>query len=215
MGPRMFGRRSVVSGVAVALVWSAAIAVRAGAPQDLALGQDPRSADQLARDVYDIFKKSCLECHGPAKEGGLDLRTEEGLQQGGRNGKAVVAHKPMESLIYKAVMHDGDLWMPEDADKLPEASLRTIRLWIEAGASLATVPEAMGSGAVDLEELRKRELRPITEEERNYWAYRAPVRHQVPAVSRAGWSANPIDGFLLDAMTKKGLTPVGPATGGH
>jgi len=211
MSPRKFGRRSIGSGVAVALVWGAAVALRAGAPQESALGQDPRSADQLAKDAYDIFKKSCIECHGPAKEGGLDLRTEEGLQKGGRNGKAVVAHKPMESLIYKAVMHDGDLWMPEDADKLPEASLRTIQLWIESGGSLATVPEAMGGAVVDLEDLRKRELRPITEEERNDWAYKAPVRHQVPTVSRAGWSSNPIDGFLLDAMTKKGLTPVGPA----
>lgn len=214
----MFGCRSVVAGVAVALMWGAAVAVRAGGPeaapavlQDAADGQDPRSADQLAKDVFDIFKKQCVECHGAAKEGGLDLRTEAGLQQGGRNGKVVVAHKPAESPLYKAVMHDGDLWMPEDAPKMPEATLRTIRLWIESGASLATVPDAAGAATVDLEALKKRELRPITEEERRAWAYTTPVKHAVPSVSRAGWSANPIDAFLLDAMSKKGLTPVGPA----
>jgi mono/diheme cytochrome c family protein len=218
MNPRKFGRRSVVTGVIAALVWGGAVVVRAGASgdpvaarQDLDAGQDPRSADQLATEVYDIFKKSCLECHGAAKEGGLDLRTDAGLQQGGRNGKAVVPHEPARSPLYKAVMHEGDYWMPEDADKLPAAAIRTIRLWIESGASLATVPEAAGAAVVDLEDLKRRELRPITEEERKYWAYTTPVRPTVPQVSRPGWASNPVDAFLLDAMTKKGLTPVGPA----
>ncbi len=179
--------------------------------QDLEAGQDARSADELAKDVYEIFRTQCVECHGAAKEGGLDLRTEEGLQKGGRNGRTVVAHKPAESLLYKAVMHDGDIWMPEDAERLPEATLRTIRLWIEAGGSLATVPEAMGEAVADVDALRARELRPITEEERTYWAYVPAVRPTVPSVDRAGWNANPIDAFLLDAMTGKGLTPVAPA----
>lgn len=218
MSPRKFGRRSSVAGVAVALLWGAAVAVRAGgveiAPvvmQEAADGQDARSGDQLAKDVFDIFKKQCVECHGAAKEGGLDLRTEEGLQKGGRNGKVVVAHKPAESPLYKAVTHEGDLWMPEDQPKLSDATLRTIRLWIESGASLATVPDAAGAAVADLEELKKRELRPITEDERNGWAFKTPVKQTVPAVSRAGWSANPIDAFLLDGMLKKGLTPAGPA----
>jgi hypothetical protein len=185
-----------------------------GAPQEAAdpLGQDPRTADELAKEVYGIFKASCIECHGAAGEGGLDLRTEAGLQKGGRNGKAVVAHQPSQSLLYKAVMHDGDLWMPEDADKLPAATVRTIRLWIESGASLATVPEATApNGGETPDDLLKRELRPITEDERNMWAYRTPVRPAVPVVTRAGWTDNPVDAFVLDAMTSKGLTPVGPA----
>ncbi len=212
-----FRRAGRVAGLLLIAAWGAVLTTRATGAAMPALpawqepAQDTRSADQLAKDVYDIFKKSCLECHGAAREGGLDLRTEEALQKGGRNGKVVVPHKPAESTLYKAVRHDGDLWMPEDADKLPEAQLETIRLWIMNGASLASVPEAGAGGGEDPEELRKRELRPITEEERNFWAFRTPVRPAVPAVTRAGWSANPIDAFLLDAMTKKGLTPVGPA----
>jgi hypothetical protein len=204
--------------VAVVLLWGTAVAVRAGGAetagavrQDAPAGQDTRSPDQLANEVFGIFQKQCIECHGAAKEGGLDLRTEEGLQKGGRNGKVVVAHKPAESPLYKAVMHDGDVWMPEDAEKLPEATTRTIRLWIEAGASLATVPAAVGSADADAEALKARELRPITEEERNSWAFTPAVRATVPTVARAEWNANPIDAFLLDTMTAKGLTPVGPA----
>ena len=217
MNPRKFGRRSIAAGLSVLVAWGTAVAVRAGegaAPasrQDVAAAQDPRSADQLAKDVYEIFKRECFECHDAAKEGGLDLRTEDTLQKGGRNGKVVVPHKPGESSLYKAVMHEGDLWMPEDQPKMPEATLRTIRLWIESGASLATVPDASGGPVVDLDALRARELRPITDEERSAWAYTTPTRPTVPRVDRTGWSTNPIDAFLLDGMAKKGLTPVAPA----
>jgi mono/diheme cytochrome c family protein len=81
MSPK-FGRRSVVAGVAVALAWGAAVVVRAGALAPASVRQDApaldtRTADQLAKDVFEIFKKQCVECHGAAKEGGLDLRTEE------------------------------------------------------------------------------------------------------------------------------------------
>ena len=107
MNPRKFGRRSIAAGLSVLVAWGTAVAVRAGegaAPasrQDVAAAQDPRSADQLAKDVYEIFKRECFECHDAAKEGGLDLRTEDTLQKGGRNGKVVVPHKPGESSLYR------------------------------------------------------------------------------------------------------------------
>jgi mono/diheme cytochrome c family protein len=201
------------------MAWGAAVAARvvglhvtAVAAQEPA--QDTRTPDQLAKETFEIVQKHCLECHGEAKEGGLDLRTETGLQKGGRTGRAVVAHQPAASLLFKAVMHDGDLQMPEDAPKLTEATLRTVRLWIESGASWATVPgagSAPGASSVDLDALRKREERPITDAERSYWAFTPITRRTPPAVTRAGWSANPIDAFILDAMTTKGLTPVAPA----
>src|SRR5215831_10852745 len=45
---------------------------------------------------------------------------------------------------------------------------------------------------------------------RNYWAFRAPVRPDVPAAPSA-WVRNPIDAFILDALTAKKLTPAPPA----
>src|SRR5687767_5317192 len=117
-------------GLALVLVWGAAIAVRASPPQEPAQAPSP---DALAREVFQIVQKNCIECHGEAKDGGLDLRTEAGLQKGGRSGRVVVAHDLAASKLYKAVMHDGDLQMPEDAPKLPETTLRTIKLWIESG----------------------------------------------------------------------------------
>ena len=214
---RMCGSAAVTAaGLATALAWGVVVTARA---ERAALPrvpwqeapQDTRTPDQLATEVFQLVQKTCIECHGEAKDGGLDLRTEAGLQKGGRSGRAVVAHQPAASLLYKAIMHDGDLQMPEDAPPLSEAQRRTIRLWIEAGASWATVPGASGGGGTDLEELRKREERPITESERQYWAFTPVARPAVPVVTREGWSANPIDAFILDAMSRKGLTPVSAA----
>ena len=119
-----------------ALLWAGAIGLRAGdGAQDQAATQTPAAgAEALAKQVYAIFKESCFECHGEGKESGLDLRTDASLQKGGSRGKVVVAHQPNASRLYKAVMHDGDLHMPDGGDQLPHSARETIRLWIEAGA---------------------------------------------------------------------------------
>jgi mono/diheme cytochrome c family protein len=201
-----------IAGPVALVIWAGAIGLRAGSGTFVqAAGQAqpaPTGAEALAKQVYGLFKQHCVECHGDGKESGLDLRTEAGLQKGGTRGKVVVAHQPNASRLYKAVMHDGDLHMPDGADQLPHAARETIRLWIESGASIASVPEAnVAEPATAAAELAKREERPIRPEERQYWAYKVPVRPPVPTVSRPGWTANPIDAFLLDAMTSKGLTP--------
>ncbi len=164
--------------------------------------------DELAKQVYAIFKQHCFECHGNGPEAGLDLRTEATLQKGSRRGKVVIAHKPEESRLYKAVMHEGDVDMPEGKDKLPASDLDVIKRWIEGGASLAGVPEANKNDAdEEAKLLARREERPITPEEREYWAFKVPVRPEVPKTSYAGWSTNPIDGFLLAKMAPKGVKP--------
>jgi mono/diheme cytochrome c family protein len=116
MASRRLVRRAglVSSGLVLAVAWGTALSLRASAAE-VPIGpaqesdQAPLTPDQLAREVFQIVQKNCLECHGEAKEGGLDLRTEAGLQKGGRTGRAVVAHQPGQSLLYKALMHEGDL----------------------------------------------------------------------------------------------------------
>jgi mono/diheme cytochrome c family protein len=207
-------RRAAIPALTLSLgaLWLGALTLRAaaqdpakppaGAPA--AAGQ-AASADDLAKQVYGIFKQHCFECHGvAATEAGLDLRTEAGLQKGSRRGKVVVPHKPEESRLYKAVMHEGDVDMPDGRDKLPASDIDIIKRWIEAGGSLAAVPEASrGDADEEAKLLARREERPITQEERDYWAFKVPVR---PAVPGAG-DRNPIDAFLLEKMTAKGLKP--------
>jgi Protein of unknown function (DUF1553)/Protein of unknown function (DUF1549) len=47
----------------------------------------------------------------------------------------------------------------------------------------------------------------LTAEQRNYWAFRAPVRPPVPGVKESAWIRNPIDSFILAGLEEKGLGP--------
>jgi hypothetical protein len=191
------------------LTWTATFGAFASSPQDAPQAAATRSPEQLARDTFTILQKQCLDCHSQFGEGGLDLSTEATLQKGGNKGRVVVPHDPMASRLYQAITHTGDLKMPEGGDKLPAKDIETIRLWILAGASLASVPEAAPAAAGDpsADELAKKEGRVITDEDRAYWAFVKPVRPAVPAVSNPAWRTNPIDAFLLAAMDEKGLKP--------
>lgn len=156
-------------------LWLGALTLRAAGTQDpvrppagAPSAPQAANADELAKQVYAIFKQNCFECHGPAKEAGLDLRTEAGLQKGSSRGKVVVPHKPEESKLFHAVMHTGDVSMPDGKDQLPASDLDVIKRWIEAGASLAAVPEAKTDSDEEAAMLARREERPITNEEREY-----------------------------------------------
>ena len=198
--------------IAAAVLWIAATGyqIRAFDASTLTAAQ-PESADALSRQVYDIFRQQCLKCHGPAKAGGLDLRSEEGLRTGGARGRVVVPHEPESSALFKYVTHAELPYMPAGGQKLPDESIEVIKRWIESGASLAAVPAASATAATAAAELAKLEERPITDQERTYWAFVKPAPHQVPSVPNAAWSHNPIDAFLLSAMKARGLTPAAHA----
>ncbi len=170
-------------------------------------------SDVLARQVYAIFQQQCLECHGdlpdPASE--LDLRTDEGLQRGGIKGKAVVPHDPDASPLFTQLIRESRPYMPFGRPQLPPDQIELVRQWILAGASFAGVPEAQPNEGPDAAELAAREERPITDEERAYWAFVKPVRHQPPNVEEDAWRGNPIDAFLLASMQQRRLTPSLPA----
>ncbi len=198
--------------VAVAVLWVAATGyqIRAFDAAPAAVTHQD-SADAVSRQVYDIFRQQCIKCPGPAKAGGLDLRSDEGLKKGGTRGPVVVPHQPASSALYKYVSHAEQPFMPAGGQKLPDESLDLIRRWIDAGASLAAVPAASPTAAAAAAELARLEERPITDEERRYWAFVKPVRHQPPAVANAAWSRNAIDAFLWSAMEARGLAPAAPA----
>jgi len=205
----------------LALVWSLAIWSAAFALQVRALDLpvetglvafvQQEGSEALARQVYGIFKDRCIKCHGAAAESGLDLRTDAGLRKGGVGGPVVVPHKPDESYLYKYVTHAEAPFMPADGDRLSDEALDLIRRWIEAGASLAGVPEASADADADAAARAKLEERAITDEERGYWAFVKPARGNLPPVSDPAWSGNPVDRFLRSAMAARGLTPAPPA----
>ena len=88
--------------------------------------------DNLAQQAYAIFERNCLNCHG--EHGAF---TEEiiidhtALIETG----AVVPGKPLESELYKRLRtNDPAKQMPLGQPKLPDAAIRTIGNWIQAGA---------------------------------------------------------------------------------
>jgi len=201
-------------GLATVVLWGTSLGLRAGAgeavtPRAVPVVQEPtqEGAEALAAQAYAILKEHCIVCHGADGDSDLDLRTEAGLQKGGFGGKVVVAHDPGASRLYRFVAHTAEPFMPFGMDKLSDGQIEILRRWILSGGSLASVREATPEAGPDAEEMARREERPITDEERTYWAFVKPVRPDVPVVVRPGWSANPIDAFLLAQMTDAGVTP--------
>src|SRR5829696_9837958 len=101
----------------------------------LAFVSAPAFADEaFEKKVRPLLVEKCVACHGPEKQkGGLRLDSRAALLSGGERGAALVPGKPDESLILRALAHDGELKMPPKA-KLAAAEIAAVRDWVKAGA---------------------------------------------------------------------------------
>jgi mono/diheme cytochrome c family protein len=185
LAPRLFGRLA-----------ACALAALIVHPPASAWAQD----EERAQHVYEIFRNRCFGCHGEKREAGLDLRTQASLRQGSARGPVVVAHQPEKSRLYLAVAHRQQPAMPRVGAKLSDEDVATIAQWIEEGASFEGVEEAMAVAGARRDTSRYEE-RPITPQERQFWAFQPPKRVTPPAAD------HPIDGFLRATLSAKGLTP--------
>lgn len=114
-------------------------------------------AEYFESKVRPILVRSCLSCHAETSKpilGGLRLDTREAMLQGGARGAAVVAGKPGESLLLKAVMHTaGPLKMPP-GPKLKDAEIAALAEWIGMGAPWGKM---------------------VAKQAEEFWAFRPPV----------------------------------------
>lgn len=86
--------------------------------------------------VLPIMKDKCAGCHGnDKKRGGLVVANYTALMAGGSSGAAVKPGDPDGSLLFKAMAHTSEPFMPPKQDKLPQASLDVIHKWIAGGAA--------------------------------------------------------------------------------
>lgn len=93
----------------------------------------------LESDVLPILTKHCMGCHGGLKkEGGLDLRTVQGMLTGGDAGTAIVSHDAAKSELWLRVESD-EMPAGKEREKLSSAEKGIIKNWINAG--LPTVAE--------------------------------------------------------------------------
>lgn len=139
-------------------------------------------------DVRPILREFCFDCHGAVEElqGGLDLRLVHRMVSGGDSGEAVVPGDPDASLLLSRV-RDGD--MPPGEAIVPEEKIAILEAWIQGGApTLRAEPSELGPGI------------PITEEERNYWAYQPIADVPVPTDVDDAGVRSPIDALIAAEM---------------
>jgi len=86
-------------------------------------------------DVLPIFKQHCVSCHGNDKQkSGLNVATLAALKQGGSSGDVLKAGDPDKSRVYSLTAHTEEPKMPPSGQKIPDAQIAILKLWIEQGA---------------------------------------------------------------------------------
>ena len=92
---------------------------------------------------------------------------------------------------------------------------RSLKDWINQGALGSSENGVSGSRApaipADLSYVPSNfpgyKERVIQDRDREWWAFKKPVRYPAPAVNDARWTKNPIDAFVKKELDAKGLEP--------
>lgn len=151
--------------------------------------------------VRPVLVTHCYECHASDSkivQGGLRLDSRAGLLHGGDTGPALVPGKADESLLIKALRHDG-IEMPPKG-KLAASVIQDFEAWIAMGAPdprVAKTPKV--ARTIDIEEGRK------------HWAFQPVADPPLPEVKDELWPVDPLDRFVLALLEARGLRPVGDA----
>ena len=174
------------------------VSMRANSFFIIVLAAAPVLAQQQA---VSILQRNCSGCHGATQQmSGFSLATREKSLAGGSHGAAIQPGKPDESALIRRVTGKLQPSMPMGG-KLSGSEIAILRQWVEAGApwdsSVAPQPAAQVAAAG----------RKITDADRNWWAFRKPVRHQPPVAANARWRNSPIDAFVFAKLAENQLKP--------
>ncbi len=140
--------------------------------------------------VRHVFQERCFACHGALKqEGGLRIDTADAAIAGGDSGRAIVPGEANASTLFNRISAtDLAERMPPEGEALKPAEIDAIRRWINEGAK-APADETPES------------------DPRDHWAFRAPLRSQIPQVRNKIWNQNPIDAFIAASHERHDLIP--------
>lgn len=147
------------------------------------------------KKVRPVLATHCNSCHGAAKQfANLRLDSRERILKGGDRGPAVVVGNVAESLLLKAVRHEG-IQMPMGG-KLKADEIAALEQWVKEGLAWPAEKVAgLGAGDAGFYEKILRE----------HWAFQAVRNPALPA----GTEANPIDRFIAAKLRERGV-PKGP-----
>jgi hypothetical protein len=144
-------------------------------------------------EIMPVLEKNCVMCHGEKqKMAGLDLSSFSGMMAGSSSGPVIAPGKPERSMLWKMIENDQ---MPQGG-KLTAAEKQTIHAYIEQGRFPATTETEAA--------IQAREAAKITQEKREWWAFRKPVKAAVPQVKNKDQVRTAIDAFVLAKLEQKG-----------
>ena len=183
------------------------------------LGKVSEGEKLFALHVGPLLAEKCLACHGANPdeiEGGLDLRSRDGLLAGGDSFEQEVAivGDGQHSLLYVTTTRQeaGYEMPPKEADRLSENQQWFLRDWIDAGAPwpsddrVKRIQQAYAEGEqVLVSRALSSEWQNRRYEAEKLWAYR-PIRNMpVPD------GHHPVDWFINRKLDAAGLAPAPPA----
>ncbi len=163
---------------------------------------EARGVEFYEQRIRPVLVEHCYQCHSEqarqAKKlrGGLRLDTAAGIKAGGETGALLDRTRPAESLLIKALRHEGEVRMPPKA-KLGDQVVNDFATWIKLGAPIppdrvtTAQPEAIN-----------------WERARQFWAFQPPVKHPRPKVADVKAAGNDIDSFLQAELERHQLKPV-------
>ncbi len=156
----------------------------------------PAATLTFETDILPILQARCAKCHGEEKlEAGFDVRRRFAILKGGDTGPAFVPGKPDESTLIERI--EKNEMPPADEGRLDEKQKALIRQWVLTGANTVKNPEP----PLEESEIASR----VSDEDRQFWAFKAPVRPPVPTVKSMDRVRTTIDSFLLEKLEAQGL----------
>jgi hypothetical protein len=157
-----------------------------------AQAQSPKN-EFFEKKVRPVLVEKCYACHSSKSKspmGGLALDTRSGTS------RVIVAGKPEQSLLIKAVHYtDTQLKMPPTG-RLPDSAIADLEQWVAMGAPDPRADAVTAARAgIDFEKGRK------------WWAFQPVRQFPEPGVSNPSWQRRKIDAFILAKLDENKLAP--------
>jgi hypothetical protein len=156
----------------------------------------PEQEQFFESKVRPLLTKNCYSCHTRAATSGLRVDSRAAILTGGSRGPAAVPGNPDASLMITAVRFKTKLQMPPTGILKPE-EVAVLEQWVKEGLPWPAPTATTG-------------ITKVTEEKKNFWSFRPPVKPDVPKVDTA-WAVNDIDRFIAAKHREKNLKPVADA----
>lgn len=179
-------------------------------------------------EVYPLLESKCFACHGNDQEdieGEFDIRSLEGMLQGGESGHAALQiGKAKESPLYLATTwKDPDFQMPpKENDRLTGKQVDMLEAWIDGGAPWPDETkraEILAAGDWDWgDEVVIQTSGALSEswanrryKKEDLWAFYPLQEVEVPWKAVGEQDAHPIDAFIQQKLKEEGIKPASKA----